>query len=221
MNSKAFITILILFALLGHVFAGSPDSLVRSRNTIALSQSRHGDDLDEYLQYGVHIGTDLNLTSKWLSDYDYMKTHFSGMFGFYVRGGYHYIFGETGIEYIFHKCYYSISGPNETDVNGETVESRYLQIPFKVVGQLRVGELCAFLPYTGIIYKPLIHCSKNDIGYGRDNLTRHQCLFTAGLDFRIKFVTIGAGYQINLKPYFSNVTSIKQQYLNITLGVQL
>ena len=177
--------------------------------------------MEDYLQYGIRIGTDLNLSSKWLSERDHFKTHLSAMFGFYVRGGYKFIFAETGLEYIFHKCHYDTWTAEGRLYGDETVESRYLQIPVKVVGQIKAGKICALLPYAGIVYKPLIHCSKNDIGYGKTTLTRHQCQVTAGLDFRIMFFTVGVGYKYNLLPAFSDRKSIRQQFLTITLGVQL
>ena len=177
--------------------------------------------IEDFLQYGIHIGTDINLTTKWLSERDHIKTHLGAMFGAYVRGGYKFIFAETGLEYTFHKCHYETWNAEGLRTGAETVESRYLQVPVKVVGLVKAGNICALLPNAGIVYKPLIHCSKNDIGYGKATLTRHQCQVTAGLDVRIKFIVVGVGYRYNLLPAFSDRKSIRQQFLAITLGVQL
>ena len=187
----------------------------------AISLSSEKGNLEDYLQYGFRIGTDINLTSKWVSDLDYQKRHLSAQFGFYVRGGYKFIFAETGLEYTFHKCFFETWTPDNLPIGSETVESRYLQVPLKAVGLIKAGNTCALLPYAGIVYKPLIHCSKNDINYGKNTLTRHQCQLTAGLELRIKFITIGAGYRYNLMPFFSERKSIRQQFLTLNLGVQL
>lgn len=222
MRNKQILLTVLLALLLLPCSAADRDS-VPNRITLHLTNTKAADEgtLEDFLQYGIHIGTDINLTSKWLSERDHMKTHLGAMFGAYVRGGYKYIFAETGLEYTFHKCQYETWNDQGQRTGAETVESRYLQVPVKVVGLIKAGKSCAFLPYAGIVYKPLIHCSKNDIGYGKATLTRHQCQVTAGLDFRIKFVMVGVGYRYNLLPAFSDRKSIRQQFLTITLGVQL
>ena len=222
MRNSTLLLCILLASLLSPVSAADRDSLsfrhTQFRTITLPSEER---DLEDYLQYGIRIGTDLNLTSKQVSDRDHIKTHLSAMFGAYVRGGYKFIFAETGLEYTFHKCQYETWNEEGLSAGAETVESRYLQVPVKVVGLVKAGRICAFLPYAGIVYKPLIHCSKNDIGYGKSTLTRHQCQVTAGLDFRIKFVLVGVGYRYNLLPAFSDRKSINQHFLSITLGVQL
>lgn len=221
MRNKSILLLVCLAAVLLPCSASDRDTLIfRNIQTMTVTANDES-DLDNFLQYGIHIGTDLNLTSKWVSERDHMKSHLSAMFGFYIRGGYKFIFGETGLEYTFHKSKYETWTFEGMLSGAETVESRYLQIPVKVVGLIKAGKNCAFLPYAGVVYKPLIHCSKNDIGYGKATLTRHQCQLSAGLDFRIKFVVVGVGYKYNLKPFFSDRKSVKQQFLAITLGVQL
>ena len=206
----------------GPVSATDRDSVqFRNAQLPAIFLSSEKGDLADYLQYGVRIGTDINLSSKWISDLDYQKRHLSAQFGFYVRGGYKFIFAETGLEYTFHKCFFETWTPDELPIGSETVESRYMQIPLKAVGLIKAGKACALLPYVGIVYKPLIHCSMNDINYGKNTLTRHQCQFTTGLEVRIKFITIGAEYRYNLMPFFSDRKSIRQQFLTFNIGVQL
>lgn len=222
MKNKTVLLLLLLSATLCICRASAPDSLLRRiAPPVQMALLSEENNLEDYLQYGIHIGTDLNLTPKWVSDRDHMKTHLSAMFGGYIRGGYKFIFAETGLEYIFHKSYYETLTTEGQPSGSETVESRYLQVPFKVVGLIKAGNICAFLPYAGIVYKPLIHCSKNDIGYGKATLTRHQCQLTAGLDFRIKFILVGVGYKYNMMPFFSDRKSVRQQFLSITVGVQL
>lgn len=222
MRNKTLLLCILLAAMVLPVSAIERDSLPyrhAQHSTYAISSET--ENLEDYLQYGIHIGTDLNLSSKWVSERDHQKRHLSAMFGGYIRGGYKFIFAETGLEYTFHKCFYETSTQEGLPSGSETVESRYLQVPVKVVGLIKAGQTCTFLPYAGIIYKPLIHCSKNDIGYGKATLTRHQCQVTAGLDFRIKFILVGVGYKYNLMPFFSDRKSIRQQFLSITVGVQL
>lgn len=221
MRIKRILAAYLLALLLLPCSAAVPDTLVPhlAQGTVT-AQSADG-DLTDYLQYGIHIGSDFSLSSKDLSSRDHIKTHLSAMFGAYVRGGYKFIFAETGLEYTFHKCKYEVLNANGAALPEETVETRYLQVPLKAVGLIKAGKICAFLPYAGIVYKPLIHCSKNDISYGKANLTRHQFQVTAGLDFRIKFVLVGVGYRYNLRPCFSDRKSIHQQFLTVTLGVQL
>lgn len=222
-NRTLFLFIILTINLLS-VSATERDSVpypYRTLPSITMAKAAEERDLEDFLQYGIHIGTDINLTSKWISDCDHQKRHLSAMFGGYIRGGYKFIFAETGLEYTFHKCFYETWTLEGLPTGSETVESRYLQVPLKVVGLIKAGETCAFLPYAGIVYKPLIHCSKNDIGYGKATLTRHQCQVTAGLDFRIKFILVGVGYKYNLMPFFSDRKSIRQQFIAITVGVQL
>ena len=222
MKNRSIFLLILLCMVVTFGRAAAPDSLpLRPAPQPMLGLSSDDKDLEDYLQYGIHIGTDLNLSTKWLSERDHIKTHLSAMFGAYVRGGYKFIFAETGLEYTFHKCRYETWNADGYHRGDETVESRYLQVPVKVVGLVKAGKICAFLPYAGIVYKPLIHCSKNDIGYGKATLTRHQCQVTAGLDFRIKFVLVGIGYRYDLQPVFSDRKSIHPHFLSVTLGVQL
>lgn len=222
MRNRTLFLCILLSALLLPVSATERDSLpYRALPGITTAKAAEDRNLEDFLQYGIHIGTDINLASKWVSERDHQKRHLSAMFGGYIRGGYKFIFAETGLEYTFHKCFYETWTPEGQPSGSETVESRYLQVPLKVVGIIKAGNICSFLPYAGIIYKPLIHCSKNDIGYGKATLTRHQCQVTAGLDFRIKFILVGVGYKYNLMPFFSDRKSVRQQFLAITVGVQL
>lgn len=221
MRNKTILFI-ALMAILLPCTAAVPDSIPPLCNVPAAHAATAIDgDLEDYLQYGIHIGSDINLSSRHLSDRDHIKSHLSAMFGAYVRGGYKYIFAESGLEYTFHKCRYDAWDAEGVHLETETVESRYLQVPLKIMGQVKAGKILAFLPYAGIVYKPLIHCSKNDLNYGKATLTRHQCQVIAGLDFRIKFVMVGLVYRYNLLPAFSDRKSIRQQFLSITLGVQL
>lgn len=176
-------------------------------------------ELSYYLQYGFKLGTDIMVSTKQLSVYDNLNQFYSGMFGFYVRGGYKYIFGELGFNYIFYKGRYEVTMNNGILLPEETVESRYFQIPLKVVGYIPIKDNFAFTPNVGIIYKPLIHVTKNDILYSKNNLQAHQFLFTAGVGFKIKFVTMDVAYCKDLKPYYQDKSSEKPSYINVSLGI--
>lgn len=221
MHNKILL-LLALFALSLTLSANEGDSLrFDSRFTPKMSWETTK-DLDNYLQYGFHIGTDIPLDSRYLSGYDHLNGILAGSFGFYARGGYKFIFGEVGLGYMFYKGRYEARNTTSNILIGtETVESRYLQIPVKVVGNIGLGKECFLLPNTGFVYQPLIHCTKNDISYGKDNLMRHQFLYHAGLAFRVKFFTVELAYKKSLRPFFTDRTSIKQSYFSIYLGVKL
>lgn len=224
MKNRIIIT-LLLFATVATAFATGRDTLRKTAVLTPLPQSSlsiQNQGLDDYLQYGFHLGTDLTVSTRQLSDYDKLENLLSGTFGFFVRGGYRYIFGELGFNYMFYKGYYDVKTLELKPLGVETVESRYLQIPLKVVGYLPVGQkkVCAFMPHVGIMYQPLIHVTKNDINYGKHNLTRHQFLYQAGLGFRAKFFNVEVAWKKAIKPFYSDRESVKQSYVNIMVGFQ-
>lgn len=212
-----FLVFLLFVVFPNKSFSNGNDSLLAPR---LLSENLLTNERSDILQFGFRLGTDLSLTSRQLSDYDHLSSLFSGTFGFFMRAGYRYIYGEFGLNYMFFKGGYESLITDLSPTGAETVESRYLQVPLKVVGQIAVGKKFAFLPNAGFLYQPLIHTTKNDINYGKKNLCRHQFLFTAGLGIRIKFVTIDVAYKQSLKPFFSDRSSIKPSFLNILLGFQ-
>lgn len=219
MKSKCILLLIILFLIFtfpAGLKAGKPYQFApQSPNKTAKLVS------EDYLHYGLRVGTHIILSSKQLSEYDELTHFYSGMFGFYVRGGYHYIYGELGLHYIFYKGRYEVRTPDGYLLPEETAESRYLQVPIKLVGRIQVSKTFSILPNVGVLYQPLIHVSKNDISYGKSNLQNHQFSFTAGLGVKIKFFTIDVGYVKDLKPYYTNRTSQKPSYMHIALGVQL
>lgn len=206
----------LLFTFSITLKAGEPYQLAwQAQNKAAKAVS------EDYLHYGLRLGTHILLSSKQLSECDHLNSFYSGMFGFYVRGGYHYIYGELGLHYIFYKGRYEVQNADGYLFPNETVESRYLQVPVKLVGRIQVNKIFSILPNVGVLYQPLIHVSKNDISYGKQNLQNHPFSFTAGLGVKIKFFTIDVGYVKDLKPYYANKSSQKPSYLHIALGVQL
>lgn len=225
MKHKISCLFLLLCIVVSAGNARSTDSLFRRQILTPAPQvglATMNGELDSYLQYGFHLGTDLMLSGRQLSSFDNLENLLSGIFGFFVRGGYQYIFGELGFHYMFFKGYYNVSTLDGIPLGAETVESRYLQIPFKIVGYIPVGKrnMCAFLPHVGISYQPLIHVTTNDINYGKHNLTPHQFLYQAGLGFRVKFFNVEVAWKKSIKPFYCDRTSLKPSYLNILVGFQ-
>ena len=225
MKRKIFGLFLLLCILLPALHARSTDSLFRHKLLSPAPQIGNiamGENLESYLHYGFRLGTDIMLSDRQLSEFDNLENLLSGTFGFFVRGGYRYIFGELGFNYMFFKGYYDAFTANGVPLGAETVESRYLQIPFKIVGYIPFGKrnVCAFLPHVGIMYQPLIHVTTNDVSYGKQNLTPHQFLYQAGVGFRVKFFNVEVAWKKSLKPFYSDRTSLKPSYLNIMVGFQ-
>jgi hypothetical protein len=217
-NFRPLIAITFLLIVSTSSWAAVNDSLLSTKRQIRYANALLDTDPD-IIQYGFKLGTDLSLTSRQLSDYDHLNGLLSGTFGFYFRAGYEFIFGEIGLSYMFFKGRYDAYTPDGGTLLGtETVESRYLQIPLKVVGQISLGKKFAFLPNAGFLYQPLIQNSKNDINYGKNNLTAHQFLFTAGMGIRIKFLTFDVTFKQSLKPFFADRPSIKPSFLNLMVG---
>lgn len=219
------IIFLILFTTAVGAFATERDSLKSCLFPSPLPQkisAIQSQELDDYLQYGFRLGTDFTISSRQLSDYDKLENLLSGTFGFFIRGGYRFIYGELGFNYMFYKGYYDAYTLDNKPLGKETVESRYFQIPFKVVGNLIFGKhkVCAFMPHVGIMYQPLIHVSTNDINYSKNNLTKHQFLYQAGLGFRVKFFNVEVAWKKAIKPFYSDRESVKQSYINVMVGFQ-
>ena len=197
------------------------DSLFRFSPTPMLeTQTNISGEIGRYLQAGFRLGTDFLLTNRQISDYDYLENFLSGTFGFYARGGYEFIFGEIGLNYMFYKGFYKISDMNLDPLTAETVESRYLQIPISVVGYWQATPTFALIPKVGITYQPLIHVTKNDVDYNKHTLTRHQFLYSAGVGIKLKFFTVDVAYKRAMKPFFSQKESVKQSFINLMVGFQ-
>lgn len=197
------------------------DSLHRFSPTPQLGmQTDLSGEIGRYLQAGFRLGTDFLLTDRQISDHDYLENFLSGTFGFYARGGYEFIFGEIGLNYMFYKGYYQISDLNMDPLTAETVESRYLQIPISVVGYWQATKTFALIPKVGITYQPLIHVSKNDINYNKHTLTPHQFLYSAGVGIKLKFFTVEVAYKGAMKPFFTQKESVKQSFINLMVGFQ-
>jgi hypothetical protein len=217
------IAILALACLsFGTARASETDSVAPAPTPAPTLKATAGSPLEQFLHYGFHIGTDFLLGTRELSDYDHLDRTLSGTFGLFVRGGYRFIFAEVGLNYMFFKGNYEAKTFDFISIGKETVESRYLQIPVKAVGYIPLGkqQVCALMPNVGIIYQPLIHFTKNDIRYGKNNLMEHQFLLHAGLGFRFKFFNVEVAYKKSLRPFYSDRESVKPSYLALMVGFQ-
>ena len=225
MRNRALLFLLILTALCPALRADGGDSLKRMplpSPMIGQEIQLQNKDLENYLHLGFRLGTDFVISNRQLSDFDKLESVFSGTFGFFARGGYQYVFGELGFQYMFFKGHYHAFTLDSIPMGSETVESRYLQIPFRVLGYFPVGQrkIVALMPHIGIMYQPLIHVSKNDIKYSKNNLMQHQFLYQAGFGVRIKFLTVEVAWKRAIRPYFQDRTSVKQSYINLMIGFQ-
>ncbi|MBP5710694.1 MAG: outer membrane beta-barrel protein [Bacteroidales bacterium] len=169
-----------------------------------------------WLQYGFRLGVNISLESKY-SETDKLDKLLSAEFGAFARFG-KIVYGEIGFGYMFHK------GTYETAIlpaaGTERVESRFLQIPIKAVAYLPVSNKVAFLPNFGVAYQPLIHVTKNSIGYDKSSINPHSFIFMAGTGLKIHFVTIDLAYKKNLTSFFKDRKSAKPSFFSIMLGFQ-
>ena len=226
MRNRVLTLVFVLTAAFSALHATNGDSLKRAlplpspmgRQEIQLQNK----ELENYLHIGFRLGTDFVISNRQLSNFDKLESVFSGTFGFFARGGYQYVFGELGLQYMFFKGHYEAYTLDSVFMGRETVESRYLQIPLRVLGYFPVGQrkIVALMPHIGIMYQPLIHVTNNDIKYSKHNLMQHQFLYQAGFGCRIKFFTVEVAYKRAIRPFFQDRTSVKQSFINVMVGFQ-
>lgn len=175
---------------------------------------------DNWYQVGFKISTSIPLNRQYADRGDYLVGLGTADFGVFFRAG-RYVFGEVGLGYCFFKGTYQLeTGDPAVDFTDELVETRYLQIPIKAVGYVPMGRSCAFLPYAGIVYQPLIQVTDNTIGYSKNNIEKHFTMVTAGFDFKLGFIVFGVNYRYGLQNFFQNQTCKHPQYVNICAGFQ-
>ncbi len=225
MRNRALTLLILLAMACSSLYATHGDTLKRMPLPSPMSGQEiqlQNKDLENYLHLGFRLGTDFVISNRQLSDFDKLESVFSGTFGFFARGGYQYVFGELGFQYMFFKGHYHAFTLDSIPMGSETVESRYLQIPFRVLGYFPVGQrkIVALMPHIGIMYQPLIHVTKNDIKYSKNNLMQHQFLYQAGFGVRIKFLTVEVAWKRAIRPFFQDRTSVKQSYINLMIGFQ-
>ena len=170
----------------------------------------------EWYQIGFKIGTQFPIVHDY-SDVDYLTGTRTVHFGGYFRAG-KYVFGEVGFGYQYFKNRFNVTLPDGT-VTDDLVENRYLVIPVKAVGDVKITKKISFMPQVGISYQPLLKVTENNLGYSKDNIEKHWVLLTAGFDMKFGFITVGVDYRYSFQKFFQNKEGKHPQYIGISAGV--
>lgn len=169
-----------------------------------------------WYQIGLRVSTQIPLVREY-SDVDYLSTLRTPHVGVYFRAG-KYVYGEVGIGYQYFRSRFDVTLSDGTEFS-DMIQTHYLVLPFKAVGEVPITKKIAFLPYVGVLYQPLLKVSENVLGYDKTNIENHWALLTAGFDFRLGFITLGVDYRYSFQNYFTNKEGRKPQYIGISLGV--
>ena len=169
-----------------------------------------------WYQFGFRVSTQVPLVRAY-SNEDYLENLRTPHFGAYFRAG-KYVYGEIGIGYQYFKGRFVVNLHNGETMN-DLVETRYLVIPIKAVGDVPITKKIAFMPHLGILYQPLLKVTDNILGYSKENIENQWLMLTTGFDFRFSFITIGADYRYSFQHFFQNKEGRRPQYAGITLGV--
>ena len=169
-----------------------------------------------WYQLGLKVSTQIPLVRAY-STVDYLATLRTPNVGFYFRGG-QYVFGEIGVGYQFFRSRFDVTNPDGTQ-SSDLVQTHYLVIPIKAVGEVPITKKISFLPFVGVIYQPLLKVSDNILGYDKTNIESQWALLTAGFDFRLGFITLGVDYRYSFQYYFRDKVGRKPQYIGISAGV--
>ena len=171
---------------------------------------------EKWYQIGFKVGTQFPIVHNY-SDVDYLTGTRTVHFGGYFRAG-KYVFGEIGFGYQYFKNRFKVTLPDGS-IADDLVENRYLVIPVKAVGDVRITKKIAFMPQVGISYQPLLKVTENDFGYSKENIEKHWVLLTAGFDMRFGYITVGVDYRYSFQRFFPNKDGQKPQYIGISAGV--
>ena len=171
---------------------------------------------EKWYQIGFNVGTQFPIVHDY-SNVDYLTGTRTVHFGGYFRAG-KYVFGEIGFGYQYFKNRFKVTLPDGSVAN-DLVENRYLVIPVKAVGDVRITRKISFMPQVGISYQPLLKVTENDLGYSKDNIEKHWVLLTAGFDMRFGYITVGVDYRYSFQRFFPNKDGKKPQYIGISAGV--
>ena len=106
----------------------------------------------KWYQIGFKIGTQFPIAHNY-TDVDYLTGTRTVHFGGYFRAG-KYVYGEIGFGYQYFKNRFRVTLPDGSTPD-DLVENRYLVIPVKVVGDVRITDKISFMPQVGISYQPL------------------------------------------------------------------
>jgi len=169
-----------------------------------------------WYQIGLRVSTQIPLVREY-SDVDHLATLRTPHVGVYFRAG-KYVYGEVGIGYQYFRSRFDVTEPDGSVIS-DMVQTHYLVLPFKAVGEVPITKKIAFLPFVGVLYQPLLKVSENMLGYDKTNIENQWALLTAGFDFRLGFITLGVDYRYSFQQYFLNKEGQKPQYIGITAGV--
>ena len=183
---------------------------------IAITIAAFSMQAQNWYQIGLRVSTQIPLVREY-SNVDYLETLRTPHVGFYFRGG-QYVYGEVGIGYQFFRSRFIATQPSGEKLN-DMVQTHYLVIPIKAVGDVPITKKIAFYPAVGILYQPLLKVSGNMLGYSKENIENNWFLLTAGFDFRLGFITLGVDYRYSFQHYFQDKEGKKPQYIGITAGV--
>lgn len=169
------------------------------------------------MQFGFKIGYNFPLNKEFAPDLHLQRSR-SAEFGIFARVG-KYVYGEIGFYYMFHKTTF---GTQLNDsLQNSFAEFRYFQIPVKAVANFSFKEKYSIMPNVGIIYQPMFSIANSDDYYSKETITQHSCLFTAGIGFKIHFVTLDINYRHSFTNFFQNRGDFKENSINLSLGFQL
>ncbi len=171
---------------------------------------------ENWYQLGFKIGTQFPIVHDY-SDVDYLTGTRTVHFGGYFRAG-KYVYGEIGLGYQYFKNRFKVTLPDGSVID-DLVENRYLVIPIKAVGDVRITKKISFMPHVGISYQPLLKVTENILGYSKENIEKHWVLLTTGFDMRFGFITLGVDYRYSFQHFFQNKEGKHPQYIGISAGV--
>ena len=171
---------------------------------------------ENWYQLGFKIGTQFPIVHDY-SDVDYLTGTRTVHFGGYFRAG-KYVYGEIGLGYQYFKNRFKVTLPDGSVID-DLVENRYLVIPIKAVGDVRITKKISFMPHVGISYQPLLKVTENILGYSKENIEKHWVLLTTGFDMRFGFITLGVDYHYSFQHFFKNKEGKHPQYIGISAGV--
>lgn len=170
----------------------------------------------KWYQIGFKIGTQFPIAHNY-TDVDYLTGTRTVHFGGYFRAG-KYVYGEIGFGYQYFKNRFRVTLPDGSTPD-DLVENRYLVIPVKVVGDVKITEKISFMPQVGISYQPLLKVTENTLGYSKENIEKNWTLLTAGFDMKFGFITLGVDYRYSFQHFFRNKEGQRPQYIGISAGV--
>lgn len=168
-----------------------------------------------WYQAGFRISTQFPLVREY-SNVDKLMNQKTVQFCGFFRAG-KYVYGEIGLGYQYFRCRYNTLSPAGSEIS-DIVETRYLVLPIKAVGDVRINKNISFMPSVGILYQPLLKVTDNTLGYSKSNIERHWVLFTTGFDWRFAFITLGVDYRLSLQKFFRGKPGKNPQYIGLTVG---